>query len=116
MGETIAFDRVFDALSHRYRRRLLLALLEHNPQQIEKRGEDVGGNGSGTLTISEPKADALVAMHNHLPRLDTYGYISWDQETGAVTTGEQWDEIAPTLQVLVEHGDQIGANWAPSGV
>jgi len=69
LGETISFDEMADALANVQRRKLLVALLEHNPQD----------DAPVVLADSERESDAverLVSMHHiHLPKLAEYGFI-----------------------------------------
>lgn len=104
-------DRVLDALGHRYRRRLLVALLDHNPQSdadaqdAEETLETVAGQDADETAIET----ALV--HNHLPKLEEFGYITWDQDDGTISKGPNWDEIEPVLGLLVANADELPEGW-----
>lgn len=96
------FDEVLDALGDVQRRRLLLALAEANPQDdrpIEP--EDV--------TFDEAELERLLVRlhHVHLPKLEAYGFISWNRETNEVTKGPEFDEIQPLLELLNDHLDEL---------
>ena len=69
VSETISFDDMVDALADVQRRKLLIALLEHNPQD----------DAPVVIADSDGEADAverLVTMrHVHLPKLVDYGFI-----------------------------------------
>jgi len=45
--------------------------------------------------------------HNHLPKLDDLGFVSWDRENGVVATGPQFEEIRPLLELLADNGDEL---------
>ncbi len=98
-------DDALDALGHVQRRRLLVALLDHNPQD----------DSPSVITGSDQDVDALeelVAMeHVHLPKLVEYGYITWDREQREVSKGPEFEEIRPLLDLLVEHEDELPQGW-----
>lgn len=101
----VPFDDVLDALGHIQRRKLLFALLEHNPQD----------DSPADLADSEDNIDGpegLVAMHHvHLPKLVEYGYINWKQDTHEVTQGPNFDAIQPLLELLADHEDELPDDW-----
>jgi hypothetical protein len=107
----VRLDRVLDALGHRYRRRLLVALLEHNPQDDDdaQNAEEALGTVAGADTDED--AIEIELFHNHLPKLDDLGYITWDREEGTIRKGPNWDEIEPVLGLLVAHADELPDGW-----
>lgn len=87
-----ALDQLFEALSHRARRRLLLELREDDRCAI--------GRFDLTRAPTEPRADPTSAVdlrHNHVPHLDEAGFVDWDRETDVVTKGARFEEIRPLL-------------------
>lgn len=96
---------MLDALGHVQRRKLLVALLEHNPQD----------DSPVVVVDSEEESRAvkrLVEMeHMHLPKLEGYGFIEWDRESHEVGKGENFEEIRPLLELLDEHQDELPADW-----
>ena len=103
--EEISFDDIVDALADVQRRKVLVALLEHNPQD----------DAPVVIADSDSEADAverLVTMqHVHLPKLVDYGFIEWNEETHEVTKGPKFDEIRPLLELLHDHEDELPADW-----
>ena len=99
-------DDVLDALSNAYRRQLLVALLEHNPQDDDDRDPL-------ELLSETEEADVLEMelVHMHLPKLDEMGYISWDRNTDEISKGPEWDEIAPLLKLIHDHQDELPKGW-----
>lgn len=99
------FDDALDALAHVQRRKLLVALLEHNPQD----------DAPVRIVESEDEHDTvqrLVKMeHTHLPKLEKYGFIVWDRERNEVSKGPNFAEIRPLLELLDDHGDELPAGW-----
>lgn len=106
MGNSIGFDNVLMALSDSYRRELLVALLDHNPQADDDRDPL-------DLLAGADDPDVLEAElhHNHLPALEDGGYITWNRETGHISKGPRWDEIAPLLELLDDHRDELPEGW-----
>ncbi len=95
-------DTQFEALANVHRRRLLVSLTEHNPQAAQP----VASNASITTDDERRK----IQMHHvHLPKLEAYGYITWDRETNQVVKGPAFDEIEPLLTVLIENQDQLSS-------
>lgn len=98
-------DEILDGLSHVQRRKLLRALLVHNPQDDD--GIKIDEDESTTQEI-----ERLVEMnHVHLPKLENYGFIRWDQNTGEVSKGPNFDEIRPLLELLADHEDELPDKW-----
>lgn len=99
------WDAVFTALKNHYRRRLLIRLLEHNPQDPVDLPNDVH--------LGETDRERLNAelYHNHLPKLEELGFIRWDRETNEVVKGPKFDEIRPLLQLIHEHRDELPDGW-----
>lgn len=102
---SIAFDDMVDALADVQRRKLLVALLEHNPQN----------DSPVVIADSESEADALGRLitmnHVHLPKLTEYDFIEWDRETHEVAKGVNFDEIRPLLELLDDHEDEMPEDW-----
>jgi hypothetical protein len=99
-------DEMLDALSHSYRRQLLVALLEHNPQDDDDR-DPLKLLSEG----EEAKVLEMELMHVHLPKLEDMGYISWDRTTNEISKGPNWDDIAPLLKLIHDHQDELPDGW-----
>lgn len=71
--EACSFDDMLDALADVQRRTLLVALLEHNPQD----------DTPVVVADLESQTDALERLismqHVHLPKLAEYGFIDWNE-------------------------------------
>ena len=109
--DTTEFDSAVEAISHRYRRRLLLALLEHNPQDDDDAQEAENALGTVAGAGTDETLIETELVHNHLPKLEELGYITWDREDGAISKGPNWDEIEPLLELLVAHEDELPDGW-----
>lgn len=105
------FDRVLDALNHPYRRRLLVSLLEHNPQDDDDPQESSVDLGDASVIGIDEELVQMEMFHNHLPKLEELGYIRWDREAGTISKGPNWDEVEPLLQLLHKHREELPAEW-----
>lgn len=100
------FDQMLSCLSDRTRRRVLTALTEHNPRQAEEfEPSDL------TSAKREYEEFEVELYHNHLPRLRDAGFIEWDRDSGTITRGPRFDEIEPLLTLIVDHQDELPADW-----
>lgn len=105
-ARTDALDQLFDVLSHPYRRRILTRLNERNPRDEASFSTD--------SVAEDTDDDDLVAVeihHRHLPKLAKAGFVDWDHETNAVTRGSRFDEIAPLIELMDEHRDELPKGW-----
>jgi hypothetical protein len=100
-------DAALDALANKYRRRVLVALLEHNPQDDDDRQIPEGGS----LESDELDQLLLQMRHTHLPKLAESGFIEWDQETNTIRQGPQFTEIRPLLELLQNHANELPDDW-----
>ncbi|WP_254663402.1 hypothetical protein [Haladaptatus sp. W1] len=82
-----------DVLANNYRRRLLIALLEHNPQ------DDTDTQIPADLTIEDEDIEKLMIQmtHTHLPKLEAAGFIEWDRETNEVRKGPDSMTFCPSF-------------------
>ena len=105
-GRESTFDDILDALANPYRRQLLVALLAHNPQDDDDRDPlDV------ISAPDEPEVLQTELVHVHLPKLADRGYISWNREDNTISKGPNWDEIAPLLELIDAHRDELPDGW-----
>jgi len=95
-------DNAFNALANEDRRRLLVALLEENPQPDTGVVSVDGGSGSATTT---QQLDVQM-YHSHLPKLEDYGYIEWNKDANEVVKGPRFDELRPLLECARDHTDE----------
>lgn len=100
-------DHRFDALADVYRRRLLVGLLDHNPQDD---GDDQTPAG---VPVSDAESELLQAemFHRHLPKLEDLGFIEWDRAADEIATGPRFEEVRPLLALLVRHRDELPEDW-----
>jgi hypothetical protein len=102
-------SRVFEALANPYRRQLLLAMYEANPQDDHDPDPlDLldPGQSSDDLEVNRFRMD-----HIHLPKLADMGFIEWDQESGELSKGPEWAAVAPLLGLIHDHQDELPDEW-----
>jgi len=99
-------DEVFKALSNVHRRRLLVALVEHNPQRDSVVVPE-------DIDEEEQALEALQTKfyHHHLPYLEDAGFIRWKRDTHEVIKGPKFDEIRPLLELMRDHSDELPDDW-----
>ncbi len=95
-------DRIFDTLCKR-RRRMILLLMKKGT--LETQGDVMVQSEDG---IDD---DEIAVVHTHLPKLADAGYIEWDQETGELSKGTQFEEIEALLDLLETHSDDLPPDW-----
>ena len=96
----------FKALSHPRRRKMLTQLYDHNPREEDEFSkESLIGDGESADRV------LLEIHHRHLPSLEEAGFITWDQEEDAIRRGPNFDEIAPLIELMNEHRDELPAGW-----
>ena len=100
---SLRMDRLLHILANKYRRRLLVALLEHNPQDEKNPLAETEGDDIESLKIA--------MIHSHLPKLEEAGFIEWDRERHAVRKGPRFDQIRPLLELMQSHADELPDDW-----
>ncbi|SFB71316.1 hypothetical protein SAMN05444422_101404 [Halobiforma haloterrestris] len=103
--ERATLDELFEVLSKPPRRRILTALAETNPRrETEFVPRDFTRDGR--------REDVLVGLyHTHLPKLDDAGFIEWDPNSRTITRGPRFAEIAPIVELLTAHRDDLPTGW-----
>jgi hypothetical protein len=106
MLDSSSSDDVFEALSHPYRRQLLVAVLARNPQDDDDRDPL-------DLVADDVDPDVLEVdlIHTHLPKLAEMGFIEWDRDAGDISKGPNWGDIAPLLVLIRDHQDELPDDW-----
>jgi len=101
--------RAFDALQAQYRRHLLLALLEENPQSDEERDPLRLLIKSGR--VDDVDTGRVARYHIHLPKLQDLDYIRRNPDTAQISKGPRWDEVSPLLELIRNHRDELPDDW-----
>lgn len=102
---TLTAENAFTLFADPYRRRLLLTILDHNP-------EDEAAIPEAIATDQEELEALLVKMHHvHLPKLESHDVIEWDRHKNVVRKGPAFDELRPLLELVDEHRDELPDGW-----
>lgn len=101
-----SLDAMLDSLSNTQRRRILLAVSDHNPRDVD----DITPDSIAT-DDEDLKQFKTELRHTHLPKLAENGYIEWNPDTQTIQRGPNFDEIAPLLRLMVEHKDELPDDW-----
>ncbi|WP_435075565.1 DUF7344 domain-containing protein [Halorubrum sp. HHNYT27] len=96
-------DVTLDILANHYRRRLLIALLEHNPQD----DDDTQTPVEATVEDGDLETLRVQMTHVHLPKMEDAGFIRWNREMNEVRKGPRFDEIRPLLELIHNHSDEL---------
>ena len=95
---------------------MLVSLTVHNPQDAGEGGLDADDllefvdDQQGATDMQE--ATDIEIFHSHLPKLEHYGYITWDRSSGNISKGPNWDEIEPLIDLLKTHNEgELPVEW-----
>lgn len=103
-GRTVMLDDTFDALASRQRRRVIVSLLDHNPQPDQLEGAIAEADG-------ENERIRAAMYHNHLPKLEARGFIRWDRNTHRIEKGPAFGQIRPLVELLDSHASELPGAW-----
>ena len=107
VGDTARFDAVLELCQDRYRR-LILAVLasESGPLSVDDLTETiVEYNHHASITeIAPDEIDRirLTLHHQHLPKLEQRGVLTYDLERELVTPTATFDELQPLFSPIIE--------------
>jgi predicted transcriptional regulator len=106
-GAGLSLDTVLKVMANKHRRRLLLRLLDHNPQD----DEDIDALADHSLSDDELADFRIHMTHRNLPKLVDAGVIEWDQAENVVTKGPRFDDLRPLLELMQAHADELPDDW-----
>ena len=98
-----SLDDAIAVLADQYRRRLLVALLEQEPEAPLRVGDAVG-------TVANRETVTTRLQHAHLPKLADSGYIVWDREGHTIWRGPHFEDVQPLLAFIADHPDRLPDN------
>jgi len=103
----LALDEVLELLANVYRRRVLVELGNHNPQDADdaQLPEDV------IITDDDLATFRTQMRHVHLPKLEDAGLVEWDREANVLRRGPRFEEIRPLLKLMADHADELPDDW-----
>jgi len=88
-------------LLHKRERRLILQALLHRE-----------GVTDVSAVVEDDRTETLLTYeHSHLPELASAGYIQWHRETGEVSRGPRFDDVAPLIELLEENAAELPVEW-----
>ena len=97
------WDRVFQALSAEPRRQIVVALLEAPPDRELSLPEAA----NPPYFRMDPETLYVELVHTHLPLLEEYGFVTWDEEPPRVARGETFGEVAVVFESLYDRVETI---------
>ncbi|WP_418280362.1 DUF7344 domain-containing protein [Halorubrum sp. DTA98] len=120
----IGTDEALTLLADGCRRRLLIELMEREPDDSVRIRPDADDSRVDTNELpSDGGTDdvdrafdrlAVELYHNHLPRLAAEDVISWDEEDDAVERGTAFSELKPFVERLDQHREELPSDWRPT--
>lgn len=102
------FDDAFAALAHPYRRRLLFALFDATTRTNDPTV------AYDTIPEFAVAPAPLQLRHNHLPKLQSDGFVDWRPDDGRIAPGPRWPDVEPLLSALRAHRSDLPSSFAPS--
>ena len=92
----LTLDEALKALANPERRRILLALVEHNPQTVQACGypDNIPVEGSNEERLQ------IRMRHSHLPMLEQAGFIDWHKDDRQIDKGPNFHYVEPLLDFL----------------
>ncbi|WP_139231189.1 hypothetical protein [Halostagnicola kamekurae] len=96
-------DRIFDALSSRPRRQLLVSLLEAQPAEFL----DLPQAALGREPAAEDRELRAALVHRHLPLLADYGFVRWETDPLRVQRGPELDVLEPVVRTLAVRTETV---------
>jgi len=54
----------------------------------------------------------LEMHHNHLPKLVEASFVDWNRGENVLRRGPRFDEIAPLIELIIEHREELPAGWS----
>lgn len=94
-------DQALRVMSHTLRRRLLFELYVGVSQRGRERVSYDDIQPFGT------RAARVQLLHAHLPKLEDYGYITWNESEKTISEGPRWGEIEPILELIYTHLNEL---------
>ncbi len=99
-------DEYLRILADSQRRRVLLELLDQNPQSDQLQLPVDDGNAPVAMDRQE-----IELYHTHLPKLADEGLIRWDRDDHEITKGPRFEEIRPLVELLDDNADDLPFGW-----
>lgn len=101
--ETVGLDRLLDILCHTHRRQILTRLSDRDSRDEDEFDQRAPGISTESL--------ANELFHYHLQKMAEADFIYWDPERRVVRRGPRFDEIAPLIDLMANHNDELPTGW-----
>lgn len=121
---TVSTDDALRLIANQQRRKILQILREGDGTAVPLSvfiSELTDADTQSTRHSIDPESQTLVALaHNHLPKLDSYDVVVFDQTANVVAPGPEFDAVDSLLGLLETHADELPTGYvseqaAPSG-
>lgn len=114
---------LFRMLADDLRRHVLVLLCETDslrvPEDLHRRStaqtQAIPDAGLSADAARSTDRLAVALQQNHLPQLEDHGYVEWDREADTVSRGDSFDEVEPTLRMLLANADDLPADFLTLG-
>ncbi|ELY63813.1 DUF7344 domain-containing protein [Natrinema versiforme] len=94
-------DTIYEHLSESRRRYVLYYFLESGHANVEEIALQISAweqdVSIGSVSVDEKEAVTLSLIHKHLPRLADHEIITYDQRSGDIVIGDNFDSVRPTV-------------------
>ncbi len=84
----------------------MIALVEANPQN----GESVPVEWAD-LTREMTPQELIATSHTHLPKLEDFGFVTWDRDAHVVHAGPEFDDVRAVVELLTANADELPDGW-----
>lgn len=113
---TVSTDDALQLIANRQRRKILRSLHEGDQPAIPLPvlvGELTDADTPSTHHSIGHESQTLVALtHDHLPKLDAYGVVSFDRSENVVAPGPEFDAVEPVLRLLESHTEALPTGYS----
>jgi hypothetical protein len=105
---------LFELLSARHRRRILLLLCNRDeiriPEDLVSRGATLSAQGSTvgeSTAVSRGSELETRLRHLDLPKLESCGLVEWDPDEQLVSRGPEFEAVEPALTLIAEYSHRF---------
>lgn len=101
--QSVSLDELLGLLGDRHRRRVVAELADSSPVVVTEFVR--------TADRSDPRSLAVALHHNHLPKLHCAGIVSWDEASGTVRRGPEFEAVEPLVELLRSNEERLPGGW-----
>lgn len=107
-GGKPTLDDAFEILANSHRRQILVALLEERPHAYPIDEGDIWSAGEHRERTHRLEVELY---HNHLPKLESRGFVRWHRHTDEIEPGHTFEEIRPLVELLDNSASVLPGEW-----